>query len=125
MKRVLVVVALTFAADLLLVGAAFLWVAIWSHLLHPGLDAAAYQAYAAVASPWVSVFAGVPLFYVGAKAAARRWGGSTVAGVVGLYIAVDVMIVAVFADDPFYGFVMSASSFATKIAAAWAGARAA
>ncbi|MGC4051195.1 MAG: hypothetical protein QM757_17685 [Paludibaculum sp.] len=50
------------------IAAAFGWVAIYSYAIHPGQPAAAYEAYAQTAAPWVSVFAGAPIFY-----AASRW----------------------------------------------------
>jgi len=39
------------AAEVLLVAAAFLWVALYSHLIAPGQEVSAYRQYAQVASP--------------------------------------------------------------------------
>ena len=48
--------------------AAVLWVVIYSYVINPGHPAATYDAYAQVASPWVSIIAGAPIFY-----AVSRW----------------------------------------------------
>ena len=60
--------------ELTLIGAAFGWVAIYSHLLAPGRSLASYQAHAQVASPIVSVIAGVPVFWGAGRILLRRLG---------------------------------------------------
>ncbi len=108
------------AAEVLLVAAAFLWVAIYSHLIAPDQEVSAYRQYAQVASPWVSVIVGVPLFYF-----LGRWLKShrTAALLFGLYLAFDV---ALLASSPTPGpipWAMVAASWATKLASLLAGAR--
>ncbi|MBL8361552.1 MAG: hypothetical protein JNN18_13750 [Rubrivivax sp.] len=49
-------------AEAVLVGAAFAWVAIYSHLLNPGQPIAIYQGHAQASGPWVSILVGMPLF---------------------------------------------------------------
>ena len=39
--------------DAVMIALAFAWVAFYSYLIHPGENAAFYEAYAQVASPWV------------------------------------------------------------------------
>jgi FtsH-binding integral membrane protein len=55
-------------AEIAQIAAAFGWVAIYSYLINPGQPVATYQAYAQASGPWVSIFAGAPIFY-----AASRW----------------------------------------------------
>lgn len=56
------------AAEAAQVAAAFGWVTIYSYGIDPGRSQEHYQAYAATSAPWVSLVAGVPIFY-----AAGRW----------------------------------------------------
>ncbi len=115
------------AADIVLVGLAFVWVAVWAHGFDPGHDEAHYQAYAALASPWVSVLAGIPLFHLGARWIARRHrprGMAQVLAVVGIYVALDAAIITAFATNLGCVIPMSLLSFSTKLVAAWTGARA-
>ena len=55
-------------AEITQIAAAFVWVAIYSHLLNPGQPMATYEAHAQASGPWVSILAGAPIFY-----AASRW----------------------------------------------------
>ena len=55
-------------AEITQIAAAFGWVAIHSYLINPGQPMAAYEAQAQASGPWVSLFAGAPIFY-----AASRW----------------------------------------------------
>jgi hypothetical protein len=80
-----------------LVALSFAWVAIYSHVLHPGEELAFYQAYARVASPWVSVIAGVPLFWAIGAFARRRFGDAARANALaafGVYAALSLAITA-------------------------------
>lgn len=78
------------------IAAAFGWVAIYSYLIHPGETPAFYQRYAEVASPWVSVVAGGPIFYlicrwIGSRVRARAW--PTAMALFGFYVLLDLAIV--------------------------------
>lgn len=64
-------VGAAFLAEVVLIGAAFGWVALYSHVIAPGQPVAEYQAYAMRASPWVSIVVGLPLFFLLARALAR------------------------------------------------------
>lgn len=107
-------------AEVALFGAAFLWVAVYSHLIAPGQDPAAYRQYAQVASPWVSVVAGVPLFY-----ALGRWLRSRAAAVwlYALYLAFDAALLAGLPTPGPVPWALVAASWATKLGAVLAGAR--
>ena len=49
--------------EIVMIAAAFAWVAIYSHVLRPGQSLATYQAYAREASPIVSLVVGIPAFF--------------------------------------------------------------
>jgi len=77
------------------IAAAFAWVAFYSYVIHPGEAASYYQSYAAVASPWVSVLAGPPIFYlvcrwIGSQAPARAW--PTAMALFGLFVLLEVAL---------------------------------
>ena len=83
-------------AEVSLIAAAFAWVFLYSYLVHPGETPAFYQRYAQVASPWVSLVAGTPIFYlicrwIGSRAPARAW--PTAMALFGLFALVDLAIV--------------------------------
>jgi hypothetical protein len=102
------------------IAAAFGWVAIYSFLINPGLDAPAYQAYAQVASPWVAIIAGAPIFYAAARWIARNV--PTALALFALFAVVDGAL-AVASGGPFTGLAMAqiALSYATKLVACWLG----
>jgi hypothetical protein len=83
-------------AEVVQVAAAFAWVAIYSYLVHPGEAPAYYQRYAEVASPWVSLLAGVPIFYlicrwIGSRAPARAW--PTAMALFGFFVVLELALV--------------------------------
>jgi hypothetical protein len=103
----------------LLVALAYGWVAIYSHWIHPDEDLAFYQAYARVASPWVSVLAGVPIFWgIGALARARLGQASRATSLVAyaIYASLSVGVTAV-AGSLVEIAGMELLSLATKLAA--------
>lgn len=108
------------AAEVLLIAAAVLWVAIYSHLIAPGQEVSAYRQYAQVASPWVSLIFGVPLFYL-----LGRWLRSRRAAALlfGLYLAVDLALLASWPTPGPIPWAMVAASWVTKLASLLAGAR--
>lgn len=109
----------------LAMGAAFVWVFLYSMFINPGQDEAFYQAYAQQSSPVVAVVAGAVIMLLAAWVGAR---GRTFAQAmrVGLlmaatYIVVDVAIllaVGVGAEIV----PIAAASYLTKIAGAFTGA---
>lgn len=108
------------AAEVLLIASAFLWVAIYSHLIAPGLGMSAYHRHAQAASPWVSVIVGVPLFYfLGRWLKSRR----DAAVLFGLYLAFDIALLAGFPNPGPIPWAMVGASWATKLASLQAGAR--
>jgi len=85
------------AAELVLIVAAFAWVTIYSHLLHPGESLAFYQQYALMAGPWVSMVMGIPVFYLASRWFARTW--PTAMGLFGIYLLTDVALLTLLAGD--------------------------
>jgi hypothetical protein len=82
-------------AEVAQIAAAFAWVALYSYLIHPGETPAFYQCYAGVASPWVSVVAGTPIFYlvcrwIGSRFPARAW--PTAMALFGLFVLLDLTL---------------------------------
>lgn len=83
-------------AEVILVIAAFTWVAVYSYLIHPGEPAEFYQRYALGSSPWVAVIAGVPVFYLICRMIRARVpdkAGPTAIGLCGIYLLLEVPFV--------------------------------
>lgn len=77
------------------IAATFAWVAIYSHLIAPGLPVSAYQAHAQVAGPWVALLVGLPLFFWLGRRLARRDASRGLATVVAwlvLYLLTDLAL---------------------------------
>ncbi len=110
----------TLAAEVVLVAAAFLWVAIYSHIIAPGLEMNAYHQHAQASGPWVSVLVGMPLFY-----ALGRWLRARRAAVLlfALYLVLDLALLAAIPAPGPVPWALVAASHATKLAALLAGAR--
>lgn len=106
-------------AEILLIGAAIAWVAIYSHALNPGQALAVYQAHAQASGPWVSISVGLPLFW-----ALGRWLGWREGRVLlGLYLALDAALLLAFAPAA-PPWLLVLLSYASKSAALWLGGRA-
>ena len=117
-------VAVAVLAMVLNVAAAFLWVLIYSMLIAPGQDEAAYQAYAMRAAPWCSVIAGLPILLFAGWLLARWHGGGWRTGICAAvaYVVLDTLILLA-AGALFANLAIEALSYATKLgAAAWGGA---
>ena len=109
-------------AEVTQIAAAFGWVSIYSYLINPGQPIATYQAHAQVSGPWVSIIAGVPIFY-----AASRWiakSRPTALALFGIFLVIDgglmVGMVENWADVPF---VLAGISCLTKLFACAFGGR--
>lgn len=61
-------IAATIAAEVILVAATVLWVAVYSYVINPRQPVAVYHQHAQAAGPWVSIVAGVVVF-----SAIGRW----------------------------------------------------
>jgi hypothetical protein len=111
--------------EVVLIAAAIAWVTIYSYLIRPGLTLADYQAYAEQASPWVSVIAGLPVFFL-----AGRWvGGRTAASALptaiamfGIYLLGDLTILLL-AKPPVGIWMIGGLGYLAKLLGCWLGAR--
>ena len=111
--------------EVLMIAAAFAWVAIYSYLLHPGESMDFYQKYATSSSPWVALIAGVPLFFM-----VCRWIGSrnpskslaTAMAVFGIYFLIDAPIVLL-GDNPEMARWFPAVNYVSKLVACYFGGK--
>lgn len=104
------------------VAATFLWVAVYSHLIHPGQPLEVYQRYAQAAGPYVSILGGAPIFYAASRWLARSV--PTALGLFGVFLALDVALFAVAAEPFSWAYVgLAATSYLTKLAACYLGGR--
>lgn len=107
-------------AEVVLIAAAFLWVAVYSHLIAPGQEMSAYHQHAQASGPWVSVIVGVPVFYLlGHWLRSRR--SATL--LFGLYLALDVALLAAIPAEGSLPVAFIAVSYITKLASLLAGTR--
>lgn len=120
--------ALGLAVSAMVLNTALFLLWLWFHsvALAPGHDPAFYEAYARRAAPVAGIVAGIPLlFAAGWLAAALGEGRGPIAAAVLvaiLYAAIDTLLLLLFAAAPVpWG--LALISYATKLAAAAAGAR--
>jgi hypothetical protein len=120
-RRALAVVGVALLVMALNVAASVLYMVVYGHVIAPGHDAAHYDAHVQVAAPWSSIIVGIPLVYFAARWLARRSGRRAGVMIAVVYIAIDfAILLASGALGRLLPFVIA--SFATKLAAAWAGA---
>lgn len=120
------VAATVLLVEVALVLSAFVWVAIYSYLIHPGEQPAYYQRHAQFASPIVSVVAGIPLLFFACRWATRRAGNRAVAMSLSIWAVLFLIDMALIlpAKPTTYIWTMVALSHATKFIAAFLGGRA-
>jgi hypothetical protein len=120
--RALATIGLALLVMALNVGASVLYMVFYSAVIAPGHDEAHYAAHVQVAAPWSSVIVGIPLVFFAARWSAPRLGrrAATMIGVV--YVVIDgVVLLAAGALGRLA--LVATLSYATKLAAAWLGAR--
>ncbi len=71
--------------------AAFVWVGIYSYLIHPGEDLSYYQNYAQFASPIVSVVVGIPVWFFACRWVGRKAGTRAVAMCLSAWLIVPLI----------------------------------
>ena len=109
-------------AQIALIAAAFGWVAIYSYLINPGQPLATYQAHAQASGPWVSIFAGAPIFYAGSRWIARSQ--PTALALFAITIVIDgALMVGMVEDWTGVLVVMVGLSYLTKLGACALGGR--
>ena len=106
---------------------AFVWVGIYSYLIHPGEDFSYYQNHAQFASPIVSVAVGIPYFFLACRWLGRKAGTRAVATSLWVWFIIfmiDTLLILVAGLNAYIG-VMLAISHVTKMLAAYFGGKAA
>ena len=106
---------------------AFVWVGIYSYLIHPGENHSYYQNYAQFASPIVSVVVGIPLWFFACRWVGRKAGTRAVAMCLSAWLIVPLIDIplGILAQATAYDWTMIAISDSTKLLAAYLGGRAA
>lgn len=118
------VLSATLLAQVVLIGCAIAWVAVYSHVIAPGQPVAAYHAHAQASGPWVSLLAGLPLFYLLGAGLARHRPAAARASALALaacYLALDLVLLLALAPGRI-PWLMVAVNYAAKTVAAWYGA---
>ena len=113
--------------EVALVLSAFLWVAIYSYLIHPGEQAAYYEDHAKFASPIVSVVIGIPYWFFACRWLGRKAGTRAVAASLWAWFIVFIieMPLYILGKPQADIWAMVAISHLTKALAAYLGGRAA
>lgn len=108
-----------------MVGAAYLWVFIYSLVINSGGDQAYYEAYAQRASPVVAVITAFPVFFLMGKYMRRFEAGAfvAVAGVVILHILMEAIVLSTLNDTFAYVLGFSVAAMCLKIAGGYFGMR--
>lgn len=123
-------VSATAIALLALALCAAAWAFTYSTMIMPGLDDADIQAHIVAASPWVALIVGLPLFFVIGRWLGRRAGRDaipTAFAFIGLIVAVEIVLIAIFAGsaDPLTVIGVCALALLFKAGGAYIGARSA
>lgn len=107
-------------AEVLLVASAFAWVAVYSYLINPNQPLAVYEQHALDSGPWVSILAGVPLFYAVARWIARD--RPTALAFCTIVLVFDAMVIMWAAGTgPGLPLWIVALSYGSKLMAVWFG----
>jgi len=106
---------------------AFVWVGIYSYLIHPGEQLSYYENYARFASPIVSVTVGIPVWFFACRWVGRKAGACAVAMCLSAWLIVPVIDIplSLIGQAKAYDWAMVAISNTTKLLAAYLGGRAA
>lgn len=121
------VVGTAVGLEVAMIISAVAWVAIYSHLIHPGEELAYYESYAQSASPVVSVVLGIPYWFFACRWVGRKAGTRAVAMCVWAWfilLIIDVLLIFM-AKPADFNWSMVAISHSTKLLAAYLGGRAA
>jgi hypothetical protein len=112
-------------AEIATIAAAFGWVAIYSYVIDPGQPVATYQAHAQASGPWVSLFAGAPIFYAASRWIARSQ--PTALALFAIFFVIDGALLVGMVEDwtsmPTSTFILIGLNFLTKLGACTLGGR--
>ena len=98
---------------------AFVWVGIYSYLIHPGEQLSYYENYARFASPIVSVAVGIPVWFFACRRVGRKAGACAVAMCLSAWLIVPVIDIplSLIGQAKAYDWAMVAISNTTKLLA--------
>lgn len=108
------------------VAVSILYMVVYGHFIDPGHEQKYYEDHIQVAAPYCSIVAGVPLMFLAGWWTAGWWGkslGARPAVVMWLAYALIDLAVLLAAGMTFRVGMLFIASFATKLAAAWWGAK--
>lgn len=109
-------------AEIAQVAATFAWVAIYSFVINPGQPAVQYELHAAEAGPWVSILAGIPIFYAASRWIARSQ--ATALALFAVFVVIDGALMVSMAESwTGFMFAVVGLSYATKLGACVLGGR--
>lgn len=77
-------------AEVALVIASVVWVAIYSYVINPGQPMAVYEQHAQASGPWVSLIAGFPIFYLASRLIAKSLPAAL--ALFGIFLTLDVLL---------------------------------
>jgi hypothetical protein len=122
------IAGLAIVAEVLLVLSAVLYMVVYGYLIHPGETDAYYEAYARIASPYVAICAGLPIFFLLSRWLARKAPPRALAHALALWVAVVVLDTGILIGmEGFAGIARILpfwlTSHATKLLGAWLGSR--
>lgn len=105
----------------------FLFMVLYGHVINPGQDDAFYQDAASRFGPYASIIGGIPVFFAAGRILRRFLGERAFKVAIAawtIYVAVDFAIIVAVAADQIIAFLpLLATSFGTKLAAIYFGAR--
>ena len=117
------IVAAAALAEALLIAAAMLYMVIYG-VLNPGHPEAFYQQHARVASPWVSLAAGIPIFFALGRWLTKREKGSAVSLWAAWAVIDTIILIAAAGFSGIYQILpFWVASHATKFTSAWLGSK--
>jgi hypothetical protein len=116
------VIGLVVLAEVLLISTAVLYMVIYGHF-NPGHPEDFYQSHARVASPWVSITAGVPIFFLFARWLSRRGIAASAVALWVIWVVLDTSILIAADGAGAIGRVLPfwIASLASKLLSVWAG----
>lgn len=98
------------------------WVAIYSYVIDPGQPMPTYHAHAQASGPWVSLFAGAPIFYAASRWIARSL--PTALALFAIFAVIDgALVVGMVEDWSSVPFVLFGLNYLTKLCACALGGR--
>lgn len=120
-------VVATLLAEIALIALSIICVAVYSYAIHTGETQEFYNAFARASGPWVSLFAGGPVFFLIARWIRRRAASAALAtamAMVGLYLTIEIAVLLLWPGDTSGAMPFVIAGLVLKVAGAWLGANA-